>query len=234
MIVLTIISIILLTMVLLFIKLRSRSITEFFKVPYDNISKNNIYQCYSNVMTPREDDILNQLINYWNQISTDLGIRWSVCAGSYIGAIRHGGRIPWDDDFDVTTRKEDKYKLNTMGKVLSKYNISMANFWGGYKIFFNDHRAIKKFPKYGWNWPFIDIFSSIDIEGDCTYLDTSEYPLKKVKFGNTKVFIYQNPNKTRNCIKNKKWKTELVDYGYRHQLELNIRGNCKPRAKYSR
>jgi len=186
-------------------------------------TKGNINDCYSNVMSEKEEKILYQLIEIWNKISEELDIKWSVCAGTYIGLKRHKGRIPWDDDFDVTVMKKDAPKFKNMGKILSKYNVSLGKFWGGYKIFFNDHRAVKKFKKYGWNWPFIDIFALGGKTPECGFLKKNEFPLKKVNFGNTHVYMYENPSRTRKCIRNTIWKKELLDTGYRHQTERNIK-----------
>ena len=107
---------------------------NFFKYP----NKEEINTCYSNVMSKKEEDILEQLIDIWNKVSNQLDIKWSVCAGSYIGMIRDGGRIPWDDDFDTVIMKKDVEKIKHIDKILSKYNVSICKFWGGYKLFFNE------------------------------------------------------------------------------------------------
>ena len=195
-------------------------------------SKEDISKCYAKVMSSHEDDILNQLIDIWMKVSNQVGIRWSICAGTYIGLIRNKGRIPWDDDFDVTIMKEDLPKLKNIDQLFSKYNVSFVSFWGGYKIFFNDYRGVKKFPQYGWNWPFIDIFATEkDINNrpkmECFFLQKEELPLIKKKFGKKKVYVYQNPSKERNCIKKQNWRKSILDTGYRHQTEKVIKNKCK-------
>lgn len=196
------------------------------KEPFSQfLDKGDINICYSNVMSDNEDEILEQLINIWFKVSEELGIRWSICAGSYIGAIRHEERIPWDDDFDLTIMKEDLHKFDNIGKILSKYNVSIVKFWGGYKIFFNDHRGVQKFHEYGWNWPFIDIFAT-DKNIECFFLNKNEFPLRKQKFGNNFVYISDNPSKERACIKNQQWRDSYLDKGYRHQIEKSINSTC--------
>ena len=196
-------------------------------------STSEIYKCFGNVMTKQEDDILTDLINKWTEVAKKLDIKWSVCAGTYIGLKRHQGRIPWDDDFDITIMKEDVSKMNQVSELLKSHNIGLAEFWGGYKIYFTDERAIKVFNKYEWNWPFIDIFA-LKYEGEkfkrerreCFYLKKEELPLKKEKFGNGYVNVFQNPSLKRTSVKNRIWEKELVDTRYRHQIEKRISNKC--------
>jgi phosphorylcholine metabolism protein LicD len=199
--------------------------TQCYNILENFTEKKNLKTCFAEVMTPEEDKILEELINVWNIVSNKLDIKWSICGGTYIGSVRNAGRIPWDDDFDITIMKEDIPKFKNIDKLLKPYNVSLVKFWGGYKIFFNDERAIKKFSKYKWNWPFIDIFA-YENGADCSFLKKEELPLIKTKFDNTSVFIPKNISKSRNIIKNQEWKNEIFDNGYRHQLESYVVSDC--------
>lgn len=55
--------------------------------------------------------ILLELLKYIDNICRENNINYSLIGGSLIGAIRHNGIIPWDDDIDIGLHQQDRNKL---------------------------------------------------------------------------------------------------------------------------
>ncbi|MBR1779752.1 MAG: LicD family protein [Clostridia bacterium] len=52
-----------------------------------------------------------ELLLYFKKICEENSLRFYLCGGCCIGAVRHQGFIPWDDDVDVFMKREDYEKL---------------------------------------------------------------------------------------------------------------------------
>lgn len=61
-------------------------------------------------LRPLWDDILD-LQGRFDKLCKDNNIRYYVTGGTLLGAIRHNGFIPWDDDFDVVMPRPDYDRL---------------------------------------------------------------------------------------------------------------------------
>lgn len=72
-------------------------------------------------------DMFKHLVWFLNKY----GIEWTIACGGLLGAVRHGGLIPWDDEIDIAIKKtsfpllkhleyivtsNSKYKLVRVGK----------------------------------------------------------------------------------------------------------------------
>mgnify|MGYP002625378801 CR=1 FL=1 len=61
-------------------------------------------------------DILSAIDEY----CSENGIRYSMACGTLLGAIRHKGYIPWDDDIDIYMPREDYERFNSIFPVVYK------------------------------------------------------------------------------------------------------------------
>ena len=55
--------------------------------------------------------IQTNILNEIHEICIEIGIKYTLAYGTLIGAVRHGGFIPWDDDIDLLMFAEDFDKL---------------------------------------------------------------------------------------------------------------------------
>ncbi len=51
------------------------------------------------------------VLEVFMRICSKHGLRWSMCGGSMIGAVREHGFVPWDDDIDVMMPRPDYERL---------------------------------------------------------------------------------------------------------------------------
>lgn len=108
---------------------------------------------------------LLQMLKDFDKICKEIGVKYWLSSGTLIGAARHGGFIPWDDDIDVEMLKEDYDRLLKNFKETDKYVIqSHHNDRYFFQPFakFRDKKSVfvetlecSKF--YAYNGVFIDI-----------------------------------------------------------------------------
>ena len=70
---------------------------------------------------------LEVLVSF-DEICAKNDIQWYMGCGTLLGAVRHGGFIPWDDDIDVWMLRKDAIKLNGLPKeAFSQYGLELIN-----------------------------------------------------------------------------------------------------------
>jgi len=85
-------------------------------------------------------------------------------AGSHLGAIVHGGQIPWDDDIDAIIPFQDRDKFLRKCADLEKINIPVRChvYSNAVKVFSDDG---ENRTRHAWTFPFVDLFFYVVQEG---------------------------------------------------------------------
>lgn len=95
---------------------------------------------------PKLVGIIYQMLQVTDIIFTSHGIPYWVDGGTALGAIRHQGFIPWDDDADLAFHIQDKEKI-----------LALAREFELYGYFLSNEEIIKLYPSREKRYPFIDI-----------------------------------------------------------------------------
>lgn len=122
-----------------------------------------------------------QLVNVYilkeiKKICEQLDITFWLHGGSLLGAVRHGGFIPWDDDIDIGMMRKDFFKLKEHLKTSSPFEIK--DFYFLKTIFAKQPRIVFK----GGYLPFfVDIFVYDECFSDSLAQSWQNLYLKKIE-----------------------------------------------------
>ena len=76
-----------------------------------------------------------EILVYFRDFCKTHGLNFSLCGGTCIGAIRHKGFIPWDDDIDVFMLRDDYERLEELWEKYAdtkKYSICRTTWENNY------------------------------------------------------------------------------------------------------
>lgn len=109
---------------------------------------------------------LLDMLSDFDRICREIGVHYWLSSGTLLGAVRHSGFIPWDDDIDVDMTREDynrlkKYFKETDKYVIQDYHNDPYYYWPFAKFRQKNtlvHDATKADQHYKFKGNYIDIF----------------------------------------------------------------------------
>jgi lipopolysaccharide cholinephosphotransferase len=177
---------------------------------------------------------LYQMLKDIHDLLTLKNIPYWIDAGTLLGAIRHKGLIPWDDDLDISIDIHNEYALLALQPILHALGYEITPIYFGYKIF--PANGIK-WPNESFKFPFLDIFITHVVNdkvfyersfwgnrGDIPQFLTLEelYPLTMYEFGEYRVYGPAKPDLFLYAKYGHNWLTQAHHYNHTntHQKEL--------------
>lgn len=144
---------------------------EYFQ---DEEREGFLVDCTMKTVWAAEIEVLNEVA----YICARYGLQWYAAYGTLLGAVRHQGFVPWDDDIDIWVKREDYRKLvELLPRELPKgYVVKGPHARQGYpeyQVYVNNSDSISIKQEHLQQFhgcPFyvgIDIFPLDDIPSDC-------------------------------------------------------------------
>lgn len=170
----------------------------------------------------------------------DIGISFCLMGGSALGAVRHGGFIPWDDDLDVAMTRHDWeiFLAGFGGSMLAeRYELDAAGYGDCDpksvlpKLCLKDSVYIlleeMGFPRH--NNIFLDIFVIDGVSDNPVVRAVDAFISDNLRFVSNSVGAYKHPNRHMRRAMSRTWKTRVF---YRARLLQGLAFSVVPHVKW--
>ena len=176
-----------------------------------------------------------ELLRFIDNVCNKYDINYWLSDGTLIGAVRHGGFIPWDDDIDLSIMRDDYEKLiEVLPKEIKKHDYLMKEC--GLSLLRDNHVNY-----------FKDFNSVYDVEGDMNLLDSEKFmflqiawlkPYVKIDFfpkdyvNEDKLDYFKNNYISTKYKFNQEVKNGKKQFNKEFNLKYNDLGFTKDKTKY--
>lgn len=158
-----------------------------------------------------------KMLNYVKEICEINQLRYYLCGGTLIGAIRHKGYIPWDDDIDFIMPMPDYKKFLDIVKNDDRYEcLSIYTNPDEYYLF-SAKLLDKSTMALNWEYPllsttgvFIDIFPTSGLPDDPKDRNAFYIKLKNLHIEFTKTYVDYDCNSNETQLRRKKLRNDII------------------------
>ncbi len=165
---------------------------------------------------------LYQLMKDVHEVLVANDLNYWIDGGTLLGAVRHGGIIPWDNDIDICIDAADEKKFLDLLPTFYNLGFTKRDFHWGYKLVTPTGTALDIFltvnqdGKIMYSSENIREYYGIRDGGPQHYKIDELYPLKEYSFGELKVLGANDPYTYLDCAY-ENWASEAriqIDHYY--------------------
>ncbi len=171
---------------------------------------------------------LYQIMKDIHDVFTTYNIEYWIQGGTLLGAVRHKGLIPWDDDIDINIKLKDEALFLALKPIFEKlgYYYHLAIGKNTAVRFYSIVSPIQNFTRT----PCVDVFLTKDNEdntisyypghgfsreGKPIFITKDElYPLKEYQFGPIKIIGPNNPYPYLNASYGTEWQEYAIKWNH--------------------